>query len=131
MEGIELDIPTETIEKLKTLYEDAQKAENDENMELSEKLWDQFHDTFSQFFKPITFEEFMSDYEFEVSGADKKQLKQFYEEAVAFDNENDIEKATEKWGTFYKILAPYFAASKEVLISASKLTISSKVYLSK
>lgn len=130
MEGIELDIPAEIIEKLKTLYEDAQKAENDENMELSEKLWDQFHETFSQFFKPITFEEYMSDYEFEVSEAEKKQLKQLYEEAMALDNENDIEKATEKWEAFYKILDPYFDESKEILITASKLTINSKVYLS-
>ncbi len=68
----------------------------------------------------------MSDYEFEVSEADKKQLKQLDEEAVALD----IEKDTEKWGAFYKILDSYFAASNEILISASKLTINSKVYLS-
>ncbi|MCS1382934.1 hypothetical protein ACIQXG_00045 [Lysinibacillus sphaericus] len=125
MEGMELDIPAETMAKLKTLYEDAQKAENDENMELSETAWNQFHDLLSQFIEPLTFEEYMSDYDFEVSKEDKEQLKKLYEEAMKLDNE----KADEKWEAFYNILEPYFALNKEILFFASKLTINNQDYL--
>lgn len=125
MEGMELDIPAETMAKLKTLYEDAQKAENDENMELSETVWNQFHDLLSQFIEPLTFEEYMSDYDFEVSKEDKEQLKKLYEEAVKLNNE----KADEKWEAFYNILEPYFALNKEILFFASKLTINNQDYL--
>ncbi|MGE7839317.1 hypothetical protein ACQKNX_00870 [Lysinibacillus sp. NPDC093712] len=125
MEGMELDIPVETMAKLKTLYEDAQKAESDDNMELSEMLWNQFHELIGQFIKPMTFEEYMSDFEFDLSKADKEQLKKLYEEAIKLDNE----LANEKWDAFYKILEPYFAINKEILFFASKLTINNQDYL--
>lgn len=99
MEGMELDIPAETMAKLKTLYEDAQKAENDENMELSETVWNQFHDLLSQFIEPLTFEEYMSDYDFEVSKEDKEQLKKLYEEAMKLENEK-AEENGKRFTTF-------------------------------
>ncbi|WP_374967106.1 hypothetical protein [Lysinibacillus sp. RS5] len=129
MEGWELDIPTETLAKLKTIYENAQKAEKEEDVELSEKLWEEFHQLIIPFIKPVTFEEYMSDFEFEISEADQKQLKSLYEEALALDKKEDVEKAQEKWEAFYKILDPYFEANKDTLISASKVTINGQEYL--
>ena len=129
MEGLELDIPTETLAKLKTIYENILKADKEENTELSEKLWGEFDQIISEFIKPVTFEEYMSDFEFEISEADQKQLKSLYEEALALDKKEDVEKAQEKWEAFYKILDPYFEANKDTLISASKVTINGQEYL--
>lgn len=129
MEGSELDIPTETLAKLKTIYENILKADKEENTELSEKLWGEFDQIIREFIKPVPFEEYMSDFEFEISEADQKQLKSLYEEASALDKKEDFEKAQEKWEAFYKILDPYFEANKDTLISASKVTINGQEYL--
>ncbi|MGY3189911.1 hypothetical protein [Lysinibacillus sp. TE18511] len=129
MEGLELDIPTETLAKLKPIYENILKADKEENTELSEKLWGEFDQIISEFIKPVTFEEYMSDFEFKISEADQKQLKSLYEEALALDKKEDVEKAQEKWEAFYKILDPYFEANKDTLISASKVTINGQEYL--
>ncbi|MFJ6208591.1 hypothetical protein [Lysinibacillus sp. NPDC092081] len=129
MEGMELDIPAETLAKLKIIYDDAQKAEKAENDELSEKLWNEFHGIVSQFFKQPTFEEYMADFEFEVSEADNKQLKQLYEEILKLDNKEEQAKIEEKWEAINNILEPYFKANKEILLSASKITINGQVYL--
>ncbi len=126
---LELDIPAETLAKLKPIYENALKADKEEDVELSDKLWQEFHKIISEFIKPVTFEEYISDYEFKISEEDKKQLKPLYEEAVALDKKEETEKAQEKWDEFFKILDPYFIANKETLISASKLTINGQEYL--
>ncbi|GAB0168614.1 hypothetical protein LSPCS325_20510 [Lysinibacillus sp. CTST325] len=123
-----LDIPAETLAKLKTLHEDLQKALKDENDEMYDKLHEEFYGLLNQFEKPQTFEEYMADFEFEVSEADSKQLKQLYEEILALD-EKEQEKTEAKWEAFYNILDPYFEANKEILISASKVTINGQDYL--
>ncbi|MGE7951811.1 hypothetical protein [Lysinibacillus xylanilyticus] len=121
-----LDIPAETLAKLKTLHGDLQKALKDGNDELYDKLYEEFFGLLNQFEKPQTFEEFMADFEFEVSEADSKQLKQLYEEYLALDEKEEQEK---KWDDFYNILAPYIKANEEILISASKVTINGQDYL--
>ncbi|MGG2110840.1 hypothetical protein ABFY60_10025 [Lysinibacillus pakistanensis] len=129
MADTELSIPAETLAKLKTIYDDAQRAEKDKNDELSEKLWTEFYSMMDDFYTPQTFEEYMADFAFEVSEADKKQLKALYEEILAFDKKVEQEKIDAKWDAFYTILDPYFKANKEILISASKLTLNGQVYL--
>ncbi|EON70370.1 hypothetical protein [Lysinibacillus sphaericus] len=129
MTGMELDITKEDLAKLKTIYEEAQKADKDSNDELSEKLWNDFHEMISSYYVPLSFEEYMSDLEFKISEADSKQLKQLYEEALALEKKGEDEKAVEKWEAYYNILDPYFEANKEILISASKLTINGHDYL--
>lgn len=126
---LQLDIPAETLAKLKPIFENAQKADKAEDMELSNKLWHEIYLLISPYIKPVTFEEYMSDFEFEISEADKKQLNPLYEEASALDKKGDFEKAQEKWKAIYKILEPYFAANKDTLISASKVTINGQDYL--
>ncbi|MFB7158806.1 hypothetical protein [Lysinibacillus sp. NPDC056232] len=130
MEHFDLvDIPAETLAKLKTIYEDARKAEKDDNTDLLNKLYGEFYEIIGQFTKPQTFEEYMADYEFKVSEADSKQLKQLYEEILKLDKKEDQAKVEEKWEAFYTILEPYFEANREILISASKLTINGQEYL--
>ncbi|MFE3573610.1 hypothetical protein [Lysinibacillus sp. NPDC059133] len=130
MEHFDLvDIPAETLAKLKTIYEDARKAEKDDNTDLLNKLYGEFYEIIGQFTKPQTFDEYMADYEFEVSEADSKQLKQLYEEILKLDKKEDQVKVEEKWEAFYTILEPYFEANREILISASKLTINGQEYL--
>ncbi|MGE7945550.1 hypothetical protein [Lysinibacillus sp. NPDC093688] len=130
MEGFELvDIPAETLAKLKTIYEDIRKAEKDDNTDLLNKLYGEFYDIIDQYIKSRTFEEYMADFEFEVSEADSKQLKQLYEEILKLDKKEEQEKIYEKWEAFHTILEPYFKANKEVLISASKLSINGQEYL--
>jgi len=124
-----LDIPAETIAKLKNIYEDARKAEREENYDLFVEIWSEFHDTLSQFIIPPTFEEYMSSFEFKVNKADSKQLKQLYEEILKLDKKEDSAKMEEKWEAFYNILEPYFEANRDILISASKLTINGQDYL--
>jgi len=124
-----VDIPAETLAKLKTIYEDIQKADKDDNYDLQEKLYGEFYDIIDQFIKPQTFEEFMADYEFKVSEADNKQLKQLYEEILKLDNKAEQAIIDEKWEAFHTILEPYFEANREILISASKLTINGQEYL--
>ncbi|MDM5248166.1 MULTISPECIES: hypothetical protein [unclassified Lysinibacillus] len=124
-----IDIPAETLAKLKTLHGDLQKALKDENNELYDKLHEEFYGLLNQFEKPQTFEEYMADFEFEVSEADSKQLKQLYEEILALDEKEEQEKSKEKWEALYNILNPYFIANKEILISASKVTINGQDYL--
>ncbi|MFY0518655.1 hypothetical protein ACOMCU_12625 [Lysinibacillus sp. UGB7] len=70
----------------------------------------------------------MADFDFEVSEADSKQLKQLYEESLALNKKEELEKAEEKWDAFHKILDPYIKANEEILISASKLTINGQEY---
>jgi len=129
MEDMELDIPAETLVKLKNIYEDVRKAEKDDNPELFDKLFGEFYDIINQFIKPQTFEEYMADFEFEVNEADSKQLKQLYEEILKLDNKEEQAKIDEKWEAFHNILEPYFKANKEILISASKVTINGQEYL--
>ncbi|MGE7910180.1 hypothetical protein [Lysinibacillus xylanilyticus] len=129
MEVTELiDIPAETLAKLKTLHEDLQKALKDENDEMYDKLYEEFYGLLNQFEKPQTFEEYMADFKIEVSEADSKQLKQLYEEILALD-EKEQEKTEAKWKAFYNILDPYFEAYEETLISASKITKNGEDYL--
>ncbi|MET4558861.1 biotin-(acetyl-CoA carboxylase) ligase [Lysinibacillus parviboronicapiens] len=129
IEGVNLEISTEDLAKLKDIYEDIQKAEKDDNYELYNKLSTEFYNILSQFIIPPTFEEYMSRYEFKVNKADSKQLKQLYEEILKLDKKEDSTKVEEKWGAFDNILEPYFEANREILISASKLTINGQEYL--
>ncbi|KOP80251.1 hypothetical protein AMS59_02310 [Lysinibacillus sp. FJAT-14745] len=129
MERFKLDIPAETLAKLKNIYDNAQKAGKDDNADLSEKLWEDFYDIIDPFIKPQTFEEYMADYEFKVSEADSKQLKQIYEEILKLDKKEDKAKIEEKWEAFNNILEPYFKANKEILITASKIIINGQEYL--
>ncbi|MEB2282419.1 hypothetical protein LAV73_20960 [Lysinibacillus xylanilyticus] len=128
---LELDIPAEAMPKLKTLYNDAKKADKDKNDQLSEKLWGEFDEMITPYFKPLSFEDYFSNIDFEIKANDKKQLKKLYEEATALAKTGDDEKANEKWVAIDKILDPYYVANKEILISASKVTINGKVYLPK
>jgi len=125
---MELDIPTEALAKLKAIYKDAQKAEKDKNDQLSEKLWGEFDEMIKPYMKPLSFEDYLSDFDFEIKAKDKKQLKKLYEEAIALDKKGDYEKSNEKWNAIDNILKPYYEANKEILISASKVTIKGKVY---
>ncbi|MFJ7889230.1 hypothetical protein ACIQYL_14200 [Lysinibacillus xylanilyticus] len=130
IEGVNLEISAKDLAKLKTIYEDSQKAERDENYELYNKLSLEFYNILNQFIIPQTFEEYMSSrYEFKVNKADSKQLKQLYEEILKLDEKEDSTKVEEKWGAFDNILEPYLEANKEILISASKLTINGQEYL--
>ncbi|WP_223556025.1 hypothetical protein [Lysinibacillus sphaericus] len=122
---MKLDIPAEALSKLKTLYKDAQKADKDKNDQLSKKLWNDFHEMIKPYMKPLSFEEYLSDFYFEIKANDKEQLKKLFEEAVALDKKAEYEKSNEKWAAIDKILDPYF---KENLISASKVTIDGKVF---
>ncbi len=131
MEGMELNIPAETLAKLKTIYEESQKAAKDENEELYGKLWVEFYEILNQSIKPQTFDQYMADFDFKVSEADSKQLKQLYEEIIALDEKEEQEKIKEKWEAFYNILDPYFTANEEILFSASKVTINGEDYLLK
>ena len=124
----ELDIPAESLAKLKDIYDKAQKAEKDDNADMSEKLWEDFYYIMDQFITPPTFEEYMADYEFKISEADSKQLKQLYEEILKLDKKEDKAKIEEKWEAFNNILEPYFIANKEILITASKVTINGQEY---
>ncbi|MGE7672027.1 hypothetical protein ACQKMV_00410 [Lysinibacillus sp. NPDC094403] len=128
---LELDIPAEAMPKLKTLYNDAKKADKDKNDQLSEKLWGEFDEMINPYFKPLSFEDYLSNFDFEIKANDQKELKRLYEEATALDKKGDYEKSNEKWDAIDKILNPYFEANKEILISASKVTINGKVYISK
>ncbi|TQR37048.1 hypothetical protein C7Y47_04940 [Lysinibacillus sphaericus] len=129
IERFELDIPAEDLAKLKNIYDNAQKAEKDDNADDSVKLWEEFYYIIDQFIKPQTFEEHMADYEFKVSEADSKQLKQLYEEILKLNIKEDKVKIEEKWEAFRNILEPYFKANKEILISPSKLTVNGQDYL--
>ncbi|MFJ5565026.1 hypothetical protein [Lysinibacillus xylanilyticus] len=125
-----VDIPAETLAKLKSIYEDIPKAEKDDNTDLVDKLYEEFYDIIGQFIKPQTFDEYMADnYDFKVSKADSKQLKQLYEDILKLDYKKEQARIEEKWEAFDTILEPYFKANKEILISASKLIINGQEYL--
>ncbi len=130
MGDTKLNTPAETLAKLKTIYEDSQKALKEGNDELNDKLWDEFYEILiHQSIKLQTFEEYMAEFEIEVSETDSKKLKQLYEEILALDEKEEQEKIEAKWAAFYNILDPYFDANKEILISASKITINGQDYL--
>lgn len=122
MADMNVDLTKEELAKLKTLYEEAQKAEKDKDEELSMKKWDEFYEILRPHFKPVPFEEYIADIEFSISNADYAKLKQHYEEAVALEQKGEDEKAGEQWEAFYKVLDPYYEANREILISPSKLT---------
>jgi len=122
MADMNVDLTKEELAKLKTIYEEAQKAEKDKDEELAMKKWDEFYEILRPHFKPVPFEEYMADIEFSISNADYAKLKQHYEEAVALEQKGEDEKAGEQWEAFYKVLDPYYEANREILISPSKLT---------
>ncbi|MGE7926536.1 hypothetical protein [Lysinibacillus xylanilyticus] len=127
--GINLDISAEDLAKLKTIYEDALKADREDNSKLIRKLWGEFYKIIDQFRILPTFEKYMAVYEFKVNKADSKQLKQLYGEILKLDKKEEQAKIKEKWEAFNTILDPYIKANKDILISASKLTINGQVYL--
>lgn len=131
MADFEVELTKEELAELKTVYEDAQKADKEKNEELSTKLWEQFYEMLNSHFKyvSISFEEYMADIEFDISQSDYTKLKQHYEEAVKLEQNGEEEKAGEQWEAFYKILDPYYEANRDILISASKLTINGQVLL--
>lgn len=131
MADFEVELTKEELAELKTVYEDAQKADKEKNEELSTKLWEQFYEMLNSHFKyvSISFEEYMADIEFDISQSDYTKLKQHYEEAVKLEQNGQEEKAGEQWEAFYKILDPYYEANRDILISASKLTINGQVLL--
>ncbi|UUV23245.1 MULTISPECIES: hypothetical protein [Lysinibacillus] len=129
MADMNVDVTKEELAKLKTLYEEAQKAEKDKDEELAMKKWDQFYEILRPHFKPVTFEEYMTDIEFSISNADYAKLKQHYEEAVTLEQKGEDDKAGEQWEAFYKILDPYYEANREILISASKLTFNGQDFI--
>ncbi|MFS0819585.1 hypothetical protein ABC382_22205 [Lysinibacillus sp. 1P01SD] len=131
MADFEVELTKEELAELKMVYEDAQKADKEKNEELSTKLWEQFYEMLNSHFKyePISFEEYMADIEFDISQSDYTKLKQHYEEAVKLEQNGEEEKAGEQWEAFYKILDPYYEANRDILISASKLTINGQVVL--
>ncbi|MEX3744193.1 hypothetical protein [Lysinibacillus xylanilyticus] len=125
---MELDIPAEALPKLKAIYKDAQKAVTDKNDQLSEKLWGQLEEMIKPYMKPLSFEDYLAIFDFEIKAKDKAQLKKLYEEATALDKKGDYAKSDEKWAAIDKILNPYYEANKEILISASKVIIKGKVH---
>lgn len=129
MADMNVDVTKEELAKLKTLYEEAQKAEKDKDEELAMKKWDQFYEILRPHFKPVPFEEYMTDIEFSISNADYAKLKQHYEEAVTLEQKGEDDKAGEQWEAFYKILDPYYEANREILISASKLTFNGQDFI--
>ncbi len=124
-----LDIPAETLVKLKALQGDLQKALKDKNDELYDKLHEEFYGILNQFEKPQTFEEYMADFEYKVSEADSKKLKQLYEEYQALDKKRRTRKRRRNMGSFLQYFSPYRTANKEILISGSKITINGQDYL--
>ncbi|MBG9455767.1 hypothetical protein ABE61_17340 [Lysinibacillus sphaericus] len=129
IEGINYDISAEDLAKLKTIYEDYRKAKGDDNSKLMRKLWGEFDNILDEYRIPPTFEKYMAVYQFKVNKADRKQLKQLYEEILKLDKNEEQAKIKEKWEAFNTILEPYIKANKDVLISASKLTINGHEYL--
>ncbi|MEQ6353716.1 hypothetical protein ABNX05_03745 [Lysinibacillus sp. M3] len=129
--GIKLDISAEDLAKLKTIYEDIRKAKGDDNdnYKLTRKLWDEFYNIIDQFSILPTFEKYMAVYQFKVNKADRKHLKQLYEEILKLDKKEEQAKIKEKWEAFNTILEPYIKANKDILISASKLTINGQEFL--
>ncbi|MGE7941357.1 hypothetical protein ACQKNB_04630 [Lysinibacillus xylanilyticus] len=125
---MEVDIPAEALPKLKAVYKDAKKADADKNDQLSEKLWGQLEEMIKPYMKPLSFEDYLAIFDFEIKAKDKAQLKKLYEEATALDKKGDYEKSNEKWDAIDKILNPYYEANKEILISASKVIVKGQVY---
>ncbi|QDQ01875.1 hypothetical protein FOH38_16040 [Lysinibacillus fusiformis] len=123
------DLPEDVLTKLKTNFEEQQKALKDDNDELYEKLWDEYYQLIRPYINSLSFDEYMSDIYFEISTSDKEKLKEIYEEAIVLDRNGEDEKAEGKWEAFHTILDPYYEANKEILIFASKLTINGHDYL--
>ncbi|KOY81118.1 hypothetical protein I6G82_03630 [Lysinibacillus macroides] len=126
MTDIEIEVPEEELANLKAIYEEALKADTAKNEELSTKLWEQFYQTLNAHIKPVPFEEYIADMEFDIREDDYVKLQQYYEEAIALSRSGEDEKADEKWTAFYNILEPYYEANRAILISASKLTLNGK-----
>ncbi len=126
MTDLEIEVPEEELANLKAIYEEALKADTDKNEELSTKLWEQFYQTLNAYIKPVPFEEYIADMEFDIREDDYTKLQQYYEEAIALSQSGEDEKADEKWTAFYNILEPYYEANRAILISASKLTLNGK-----
>lgn len=126
MTDLEIEVPEEELANLKVIYEEALKADTAKNEELSTKLWEQFYQTLNAHIKPVPFEEYIADMEFDIREDDYVKLQQYYEEAIALSRSGEDEKADEKWTAFYNILEPYYEANRAILISASKLTLNGK-----
>lgn len=127
------------IVKLKAIYNQWVKLEKSGQEEKANKKYEKFDTILKPYLDELyskqtfEFEDYISVYDFKISEADNKQLKQLYEEALALEKNGEYDKSAEKLEEFNEILEPYFTAvdeEKKILIAASKVTINGKDYIS-
>ncbi|MDQ0176980.1 hypothetical protein [Bacillus chungangensis] len=132
----ELEITDEDKEKLKPLYEDVkaaqEAAESEEDWEAVWEKWDLVYEVLDPYFLEArvsgTFEEYMTDYKFEISEEDLAALEPLYEEIKELTMNKDYDAADDKWGEFYEILEPYFEEYATKPIKAYEVEINGEEY---
>lgn len=112
------DIPKNDMKKLKTLYNDLVKFEQDNKLDDADKKWDEFYKILEKYIddKFVTFEsmelpsfdEFIKDMATKkIPTADMEKLKNLYNDITKLEKDNKFDDADKKWNKFDKILDKY------------------------
>ncbi|MDQ0176978.1 hypothetical protein [Bacillus chungangensis] len=132
----EFEITDEDKGILEPLYEDAkaaqEAAETEEEWEAIWEKWDLAYEVLNPYFMEArvsgTFEEYMADFEYEISEEDLATLEPLYEEIKELTMNKDYDAADKKWEEFYEILEPYFEEYAIVPFRVYEVEINGKEY---
>ena len=125
----EVDYPV-----IKQLYEDARQASYDGDDQLAMEKWEAFDLAMRPYYRAAypmpTFEEQMSNYDFEVSEEDFSKLQEIYTSILDSEKNGNYEHENSQWESFYNILEPYFTMNESIPFRALQIIIDGETFRS-
>jgi hypothetical protein len=123
----EVDYPV-----IKQLYEDARQASYDGEDQLAMEKWEAFDLAMRPYYRAAypmpTFEEQMSNYDFEVSEEDFSKLQEIYTSILDSEKNGNYEHENSQWESFYNILEPYFTMNESIPFRALQIIINGEMF---
>ncbi|MFJ7369835.1 hypothetical protein ACIQVU_10395 [Lysinibacillus sp. NPDC098008] len=119
--------------QLETLYQEYIKLAKENKAEQASEIMDAFYTIlnpyFDELYPPLTFEEYMADYEVEIPEDELANLQAVYEKALTADAEHNEELSTELWEQFHQLLSTHIKpASFEEFITHFEFDIQEDDY---
>ncbi len=123
----EIDYPV-----IKQLYEDARQASHNGDDQLAMEKWEAFDLAMRPYYRAAypmpTFDEQMSNYDFEVSEEDFSKLEEIYTGILDSEKNGNYEHGDSQWESFYTILEPYFTMDESIPFRALQIIIDGEIF---
>lgn len=121
----EIDYPI-----IKQSYDEAIETSSD--YEIAGEKWSALEKLMRPYYQvaypPITFDEHMSYYDFDVSEEDYVKLKEIYETIMNLEANDNFEETYEYWSDFNLIVEPYFKLEEGIPFRASQIVINGEAF---